>query len=171
VLFRWGDSAFGSSLFSAAGKFGPWRRFAREPNEGGLINVPPTEHQFETLESAHDFVTLLAESVAEAKHELEADVQREPTSSRRLDALRIALYHLGKLEVHVTRTGRILNDLRSLRRLLFAERGRLSTRQTGDARQEIKPVKMPSVSDKLDPNAACQKLIAAHASWKGSFCV
>jgi hypothetical protein len=33
------------------------------------------EDQFETLESAHDFTALLAETVAEAKRELESDVQ------------------------------------------------------------------------------------------------
>lgn len=80
------------------------------------------ECQFETLESAHDFVVLLAETVAEAKSELESDVARESASSRRLDALRIALYNLNKLENHVSRTRRILNDLRTLRRLLFDER-------------------------------------------------
>src|ERR1035438_8393884 len=84
------------------------------------------EDQFETLESAHDFTALLAETVAEAKWELESDVQRESALnvSRRLDALRIALYGLEKLELHVNRSTRILNDLRTLRRLLFAERGR-----------------------------------------------
>jgi hypothetical protein len=80
------------------------------------------QHEFESLESAQDFVALLAETVAEAKRELEADVQREPDLSRRQDALRIALYSLSKLELHVSRTSRILNDLRSLRRLLFEER-------------------------------------------------
>jgi hypothetical protein len=80
------------------------------------------EHQFETLESAHDFVKLLAETVTEAKHELEIDVQRESLPSRRLDALRIALYNLSKLELHVAQTSRLLNDLRTLRRLLFEER-------------------------------------------------
>jgi hypothetical protein len=84
------------------------------------------ERQFETLESAHDFVRLLGETVAEAKRELESDVQRESDASRRLDALRIALYNLSKLEIHVTRTSRILNDLRTLRRLLFVERGEVS---------------------------------------------
>ena len=34
------------------------------------------EDQFETLESAYDFVALLAETVAEAKREPESDVQR-----------------------------------------------------------------------------------------------
>lgn len=82
----------------------------------------PTEQQFESLESAHNFVALLGETIAEAKRELEGDVERESSSSRRLDALRIALYDLEKLEVHVARMSRILNDLRTLRRLLFEER-------------------------------------------------
>jgi len=80
------------------------------------------EDQFQTLESAHDFVALLAETVAEAKRELEGDVDRESADTRRRDALRIALYNLVKLELHVKRSSRILNDLRTLRRLLFEER-------------------------------------------------
>jgi|SRR5579872_646135 hypothetical protein len=95
------------------------------------------QNEFESLESAHDFVVLLAESVAEAKRELEADVQREPDLSRRQDALRIALYSLRKLELHVSRTSRILNDLRSLRRLLFEERqeaSRAANRGSAQAR-------------------------------------
>ena len=84
---------------------------------------PRVEDQFKTLESAHDFVGLLAETVSEAKRELEGDVERESVASRRQDALRIALYNLAKLELHVNRSRRILNDLRTLRRLLFEERG------------------------------------------------
>ena len=80
------------------------------------------EDQFETLESAHDFVALLAETAAEAKRELERDVQRESTGSRRMDALRLAVYNVDKLELHLNRSRRILNDLRTLRRLLFEER-------------------------------------------------
>lgn len=80
------------------------------------------EEQFGSLESAHGFVTLLAESIVDTKRELENDVQREARDSRRLDALRIAVYNLEKLELHVNRTSRILNDLRTLRRLLFEER-------------------------------------------------
>jgi hypothetical protein len=44
-----------------------------------------------------------------------------------LDALRIALDNLEKLELHVNRSSRILNDLRSLRRLLFEERDVMNT--------------------------------------------
>lgn len=80
------------------------------------------EEQFESLESAQDFVALLAETVAEAKRELEGDLQRELTSSRRRDALRLATYNLARLESHLYRSRRILNDLRTLRRLLFEER-------------------------------------------------
>lgn len=80
------------------------------------------EDRFESLESAHDFVSLLVESVVEAKQEVERDVHRESTTSRRVDALRLALYDLEKLELHVNRTSRLLNDLRTLRRLLFEER-------------------------------------------------
>jgi hypothetical protein len=79
---------------------------------------------FDSIESAHEFVALLAESVREARRDVEADVQRESTSQfpRRLEALRTALYSMEKLELHMNKSRRILNDLRSLRRLLFEER-------------------------------------------------
>jgi hypothetical protein len=67
-------------------------------------------------------VTLVSETISEAKRELESDVRRESGSSRILDAQRIALYNLDKVELHMRRSSRILNDLRSLRRLLFEER-------------------------------------------------
>jgi hypothetical protein len=86
-----------------------------------------TDDEFETLESAHEFVNLLARTVDEAKRELESDVRRETGSSRHLDALRMALYGLDKLELHVNRSSRILNDLRTLRRLLFEERAVMNT--------------------------------------------
>ena len=59
--------------------------------------------------------------MVEAKRELAADVERE-IPSRRLDALQIALYNLQEPESHVNSASRILNDLRTLRRLLFEER-------------------------------------------------
>jgi hypothetical protein len=84
---------------------------------------------FDSIESAHEFVALLAETVREAKRDVEADVQRESASEspRRLDALRTTLYSMEKLEAHMNQSRRILNDLRSLRRLLFDERTALPT--------------------------------------------
>jgi hypothetical protein len=91
-----------------------------------------TNDPFDSIESAHSFLTLLRETVSEAKREVDNDVQRTSDSSvsRRLDALRIAAYKMEKLEFHLNRSSRILDDLRSLRRLLFEER----MNRTGDTR-------------------------------------
>lgn len=85
-----------------------------------------TDDPFDSIESAHAFLTLLRESVVEARRELEMDLQRvsNSDSSRRLDALRVAAYNAEKLEFHLNRSSRLLNDLRSLRRLLLEERTR-----------------------------------------------
>lgn len=80
---------------------------------------------FESIESAHEFVRLLSEAVVEAMQDIDADIERELATSkatRRLDALRIVLYSLEKLELHMHKSGQILNDLRTLRRLVFEER-------------------------------------------------
>ena len=85
---------------------------------------PELENPFHSIESAYDFVKVLIATVTEAKQELEADIEREDKVgvSRRTDALRVALYNLEKLELHLTRSRRLLNDLRTSRRLLFEER-------------------------------------------------
>jgi hypothetical protein len=82
------------------------------------------ETTFESIESAHEFVMLLAQTVAQAKRDIQGDVAREQKAgaSRRLEALRLSIYTLEKLELHVKRSCRALNDLRILRRLLFEER-------------------------------------------------
>jgi hypothetical protein len=78
---------------------------------------------FDSIEAAHEFLTLLAQTVFETKLDIEADVKSENgNSSRRADALKLARYQLEKLEFHMLRSSRILNDLRTLRRLLFEER-------------------------------------------------
>ena len=83
-----------------------------------------SERPFESIESAYDFLHILSEAAAEAKQDIEGEIQRESSSesSRRLDALRVVCYSVEKLEFHINRSRRILNDLRSLRRLLFEER-------------------------------------------------
>ena len=79
---------------------------------------------FETIESAQEFVKLLSHAISDAKQELEGDIQRRDggNASRRADAIAIAVYSLAKLEGHMKQSNRILNDLRTLRRLLFEER-------------------------------------------------
>src|SRR5271165_6785221 len=82
------------------------------------------ESPFDSIEDAHDFLTLLAQTIFETKLDIEADVQRESSSNypRRAEALKLTLYTLSRLEFHMSRSQRILNDLRTLRRLLFEER-------------------------------------------------
>lgn len=79
---------------------------------------------FDSIESASEFITLLAQTIYEVKLDIEADIEKERTSyvPRRLEALRMAAYTLEKLELHLNRSRRALNDLRTLRRLLFEER-------------------------------------------------
>jgi hypothetical protein len=83
------------------------------------------ETPFENIEGAQEYMRLLAEAVQEARQEVEADIgSQEDPRQRRLQALRIVSYKLEKLEQHMKVSQRILNDLRSLRRLLFEERRR-----------------------------------------------
>ena len=83
-----------------------------------------SESPFASIEDTHDFFTLLAQTVFETKLEIEADLEREVDSNyrRRAEALTLAIYTLARLEFHVNRSRRLLNDLRTLRRLLFEER-------------------------------------------------
>jgi len=82
------------------------------------------ETPFDNIEDAHDFLTLLGQTIFETKLDIEGDLQRESHSNfpRRAEALKLTLYTLKKLEFHMQRSGRVLNDLRTLRRLLFEER-------------------------------------------------
>ena len=79
---------------------------------------------FDTVETAHEYVRLLAEAIAEAKSEIKADlaVATNAKSERQLQALQIVQFKLDKLEQHLKTSSRLLNDLRSLRRLLLEER-------------------------------------------------
>lgn len=84
---------------------------------------------FDTVENAHDYVRLLGEAIAEARAEIEADltVASKAKSERRLQALQIVQFKLDKLEQHLKTSSRLLNDLRSLRRLLLEERFAFTT--------------------------------------------
>ena len=83
-----------------------------------------SEGPFESIENAHEYVRLLLETIREARSEIASDLAMasETKSDRRLEALRVVHYKLEKLEQHLHSSSRALNDLRSLRRLLFEER-------------------------------------------------
>ena len=79
---------------------------------------------FETLESAHDFVGLLREAVDEAYGSIidQTAEAQAAGAARRIDALRLADHKLNSLRQHVLASLILLNDLRTLRRLLLGER-------------------------------------------------
>jgi hypothetical protein len=83
------------------------------------------EDTFGSIESAHEFLALLTEAISETKRDVDTEIQENGFSngSRRIDALKIALYDLEVLEHHICRSKRLLNDLCMVRRLLLADRG------------------------------------------------
>jgi len=105
------------------------------------------EQPFESIESAYDFVRILSEAIADAKGDIDAEIQGQmqresgSQSSRRLDALRVVYYSVEKLEFHINCSRRILNDLRSLRRLLFEER---AAEEAAAALKPAAPLEIPA---------------------------
>ncbi|MGD0215750.1 MAG: hypothetical protein ABSB87_21210 [Terriglobales bacterium] len=98
-------------------------------HDGPCVNVltivsSHLQTPFDTVENAHQYVRLLAEAIAEAKSEIAADLgaaaQNKP--DRRVQALQIVQFKLDNLEKHLQTSSRLLNDLRTLRRLLLDER-------------------------------------------------
>jgi hypothetical protein len=83
------------------------------------------ETPFDSIEGSHEYVALLADALAEARRDVESEIAAAETdgAERRKEALLLVSYNLAKLNLHITTSRRILNDLRSLRRLLLAERG------------------------------------------------
>ena len=93
-------------------------------SERSNVSYQP-ETPFDNIEGSHEYVALLAEAVDEARRDVEADLAfaERDGADRRKEALLLVSYNLAKLNLHITTSRRILNDLRMLRRLLLAERG------------------------------------------------
>lgn len=86
--------------------------------------TPRSETPFDNIESSHRYVKLLAEAIHEALSEVEADLSAATAdgATRRLEALQLVHFNIRKLSGHMNSSRRILNDLRTLRRLLLEER-------------------------------------------------
>jgi formiminotetrahydrofolate cyclodeaminase len=81
---------------------------------------------FDSVENTQEYFGLLSETLQEVKQEIDRDitVASEARQLRRLEALRLVHFKLKKLEDHVKVSSLLLNDLRTLRRLLLQERVR-----------------------------------------------
>lgn len=96
------------------------------------------ETPFDSIEGSHEYVAMLAEALAEARRDVEAEIAAadRDEAARRKHALLLVSYKLAKLNLHIASSRRILNDLRTLRRLLLAERGLSAGEQSAVADQE-----------------------------------
>jgi len=90
-----------------------------ETNPPGRGSTP-----FDNIEGAHEYVGLLAEAIADAEAAIQEDIAdaRGQGAARRVEALHMVAFKLDKLRAHITSSRRLLNDLRTLRRLLLDER-------------------------------------------------
>jgi len=79
---------------------------------------------FDTIESAQAFMDLLAKAIEETQVDIELDLSyaAEERQQRREQALRLTLLKIRQLSSHVQKSSRLLNDLRTLRILMFGER-------------------------------------------------
>jgi hypothetical protein len=84
---------------------------------------------FDSLESAHEYLSLLLDALEDARHSIDENLSEAAAAhaSRRVDALRVIVHQLNLLDQHVRRSSRIINDLRTLRRMLLGERQTTAT--------------------------------------------
>jgi hypothetical protein len=84
------------------------------------------EHHFPSIESAHQYVAHLIEALIEEQATIEENMTEMAVrgDERRVEALRLVSYKLSQLQQHLEMSRRLLNDLRTLRRLLQDERER-----------------------------------------------
>jgi hypothetical protein len=80
--------------------------------------------RFESLESAHEYLTLLREALEEAHASILDDMAaaEQEGPRRRVDALQVVEHKLNQLRHHLLASVILVNDLRTLRRLLLRER-------------------------------------------------
>ncbi len=78
---------------------------------------------FDSIEGSHRYLALLAEAIEEAQTDIDSEIATSISeqASRRTEALQLVAFNLNKLNSHITASRRILNDLRSLQRLLIDE--------------------------------------------------
>ena len=86
--------------------------------------VDEIERPFDSIESAHDYMDILATTILEVKGELQRDreIALRDGEQRRAQAIDLAIFKLKTLNCYVFKSRRTLNDLRILRRLILNER-------------------------------------------------
>jgi len=97
------------------------------------------ETPFDNIESAQEFVELLIETIEESRRDVDADIALSEGngSGRSKKALQLVSANLAKLSQYMTNSRRILNHLRTLRRLLLQERRPGNAPQVRNGNREL----------------------------------
>jgi len=97
------------------------------------------ETPFDNIESAEQFVKLLIDAIKESRRDVDAEIANAEANrpGRSKKALQLVSANLGKLSQHMTTSRRILNHLKTLRRLLLQERQLDNTLQTRDGNRQL----------------------------------
>ena len=79
---------------------------------------------FDSIEGALEYIGLLREAAQKASNSVQEDIvrARAENAARRIHALQLVTYKLERLCRHLDASHRLLNDLRTLRRLILNER-------------------------------------------------
>ena len=102
------------------------------------------ETPFDNVESAQQFVELLTEAIGDARREVD-ELLAASTAERRTQALQLVAFKLAKLAGHMETSHRLLNDLRTLRRLLLGERGPEAEAEAADEEEDQALPNFPSL--------------------------
>ena len=104
---------------------GPASSYNAVPASGGAVAASQIA-RFESIEEAQEYIRLLREVVSDTQEIVRADLAEAPLDgvARSRDALRLVDYKLEQLREHLSTSGRLLNDLRTLRRAIYGERQR-----------------------------------------------
>jgi len=88
------------------------------------MSADETVRCFDSIESAQDFMKVLADTILDSMKELKDDQQAAVREGelRRAQAIGLAIFKLKTLNCHIYKSRIILNDLRTVRRLILNER-------------------------------------------------
>ncbi len=88
------------------------------------MSVDRIEQPFDSIESAYEFMDVLAETILSVMQDLHRDHQiaLEEAQDRRARAIELAIFKCRTLNCYVTKSRRTLNDMRTIRRLILNER-------------------------------------------------
>jgi hypothetical protein len=88
------------------------------------VQTDKLDQPFSSIESAINFMQVLAETILETRKELDQELKLAMSAGqeRRARGIALALFKLKTLNGHVYRSRRVLNDLRMLRRVILNER-------------------------------------------------